>query len=34
MISMKKDTLKDMCCNAINDSWIYSHYEQKNFHLG
>lgn len=24
MISMKKDPLKDMCSNVINDSWIYS----------
>ena len=24
MISMRKDSLYDMCSNAINDSWIYS----------
>ena len=24
MISMRKEPLRDMCANAINDSWIYS----------
>ena len=24
MISVRKEPLRDMCANAINDSWIYS----------
>jgi len=24
MIAMRKDRLLEMCCNAINDNWIYS----------